>query len=117
NADINAGFRGKFVWLIPKRTNDGRNAGTYIQIQITENAIPNKVDMAAGADGKYRHLTVLHDADENEKITKVALYRKSNGEGRVTLDDAVRIGFNRVSTDINAGRGGDFLHLIFSVSS
>jgi hypothetical protein len=105
------------VWLVPKRTDDGTSAGTYIQIQISDKAIEGKVDVASGAGGKYRYINVLHDTGDNEKIYKVGLYRKHNGEGRVTLEDATRVGFNRVSTDINDGRGGDYLSLVYAVTN
>ncbi|KAF5329226.1 hypothetical protein D9758_018194 [Tetrapyrgos nigripes] len=114
--DINRGFKGKYVWLIPERANNADEAGTYIQIEITSEHHSGQQDLAQGAGGKYRYLHVLHDSNENEKITEAALYRKSNSAGPVTLEEAARAGFNRVSSDINEGRGGDFLHLIYKVS-
>jgi hypothetical protein len=104
------------VWLVPKRQDDVTGAATDIQIQISDKAIEGKVDVASGAGGKYRYVNLLHDDTANEKIDKVALYRKHNNEGKVTLDDATKIGFDRVSTDINDGRGGDYLSLIYGVS-
>ncbi|TFK64224.1 hypothetical protein BDN72DRAFT_963364 [Pluteus cervinus] len=115
--DINAGSGGKYVWLLPKGTDNREQAGNYLHIQITEDAIQGRNDLAAGADGQFRYLRVLLDEQGRVKITKVALYRKSNGEGKVTLDDAARFGFNRGSTNINEGRDGDYLHLIYSVSN
>jgi hypothetical protein len=71
--------------------------------------------MAAGAGGKWRYLDVLHDSTENKKINSAALCRKAKSQGPVTLDEAYKIGYNRVSRDINEGRGGDFLHIIYTV--
>ena len=129
--DINSGFGGKyasalcqlahlkllprFVWLIPEGTDDMSQAGTSIHIQIQDSPIGGKIDLATGAGGKYRYLEVNYSHTVNEKIRKVALYRKANGQGAVTLEEAQRSGFNHVSTDINAGRGGDYLHLVYEV--
>ncbi|KAF4575281.1 hypothetical protein EYR40_004984 [Pleurotus pulmonarius] len=116
NPDTNSGFGGKYVYLVAKRTDDRHQAGYFVRVQIADSPIPGQTDLAAGAGGKYRYLRVIHDNNITEKITKAALYRKPKPEGPVTLDDAARIGFNRVSEDINRGRGGDYLHVVYAVS-
>ncbi|KAJ7106882.1 hypothetical protein C8R43DRAFT_867838, partial [Mycena crocata] len=113
NPDVNAGFHAKYVFLIPVRTDTAAAAGTYIQIRITDTYDPNGSDIAYGANGKYRYVRVIHDVTDNSKITKVVLYRKPTSAGPVTLSEAVAVGFNRVSSDINSGRGGSWLHLVY----
>ncbi|KAF4575280.1 hypothetical protein EYR40_004985 [Pleurotus pulmonarius] len=116
NPDTNAGFGGKYVYLVPKRTDDWQEAGYFVRVQITDSPIPGGTDLAAGAGGKYRYVSVLHDKNNTQKITKAVLYRKPKSDGAVTPDEAARIGFNRVSEDINRGRGGDYLHVVYAVT-
>jgi len=91
------------------------DAGTYVEIDITDHPEGGQGDLAAGAGGKFRYAKIIKDHNVNEKITKIALYRKAKGDGPVSLDEANKLGFNRVSTDINKGRGGDWLQLIYGV--
>ncbi|KAH8823623.1 hypothetical protein DL96DRAFT_1615069, partial [Flagelloscypha sp. PMI_526] len=97
NPDINGGFGGKYIYLIPK-------PAVYIQIIIRDSEISGQSDLAEGAGGKFRYIKLIYDASDDEKITKVALYRKSNND-------------RSLSSDINKDRSGDFLHLIYRVSN
>ena len=70
-------------------------------------------DLAKGAGGDYRYLIPKAEVHVDKKIRRLALYRKSNGEGPVKSGDIAGRGYTDFSPDINAGRGGDYLHLIW----
>lgn len=100
------------MWLFAEETDHHFEGASLIVIMITEDAIPGAIDLAAGAGGKYRYLHVLQDPSMSQKIAKVALYRN---ESAVTQEEAENMGFNRVSNDINEGRSGDYLYLLYNV--
>lgn len=81
-------------------------ARSEIEVKVRENSIRDQQDIAAGLGGMYRYVTACYGG--LNRITRIALYRKSEGQGPVTLKDAIKAGFNRVTGDINQGRGGDF---------
>ncbi|KAI0404132.1 hypothetical protein F4802DRAFT_607591 [Xylaria palmicola] len=112
-ADINNGFGGEYVWLTTEWTDDLDKAATYFEVRITGSAQAGLDDLAKGAGGDYRYLIAQQDAHVEKKIRRLALYRKSNSEGPVTSSDIAGRGYTDFSTDINAGRGGDYLHLIW----
>lgn len=69
-------------------------------------------DLAKGVGGDYRYLVPQVDVQIEKKLKRLALYRKSNSEGPVHESDIKDRGYTDFLTDINAGRGGDYLHLI-----
>ncbi|KAI0851664.1 hypothetical protein F5Y00DRAFT_259152 [Daldinia vernicosa] len=115
-SDINQGFGGKYVWLVPQWTQDPREACTYIGVDIRGNAVPNSQDLAAGAGGDYRYLVIRRDQHIQLKIQEVALYRKPNDHGAMNAGDLALIlaqGYTNYSPDLNRTRGGDYLYLIW----
>ncbi|KAI3322313.1 hypothetical protein HD806DRAFT_536151 [Xylariaceae sp. AK1471] len=111
--DINHNFGGEYVWLVPEWTEDRDKAVTYFDVLITGSSQASKSDLAKGASGKYRYLVPQADVHIEKKLKRLALYRKSNSEGPVHGSDIKDRGYTDFSTDINAGRGGDYLYLIW----
>ncbi|KAL3430409.1 hypothetical protein BDV09DRAFT_189294 [Aspergillus tetrazonus] len=85
NADINAGFGGDFVWLVPHYSSNAANAVSNIRIIIQ-----------GDSDSAY--------------ITEVRLLRR-NDEADSSVVRA--LGFDGASGDINKGRGGDYLYVVW----
>ncbi|KAJ8508209.1 hypothetical protein ONZ45_g9488 [Pleurotus djamor] len=115
--EVNRGFGGKYVYLIPVFTNSSNDAGTYVELEIDDSSKEGQVDLAAGAGGKYRYLSVIRNREDNKKITSMALYRKSHDAGPMKEQEANQLGYDRISEDLNKDRGGDYLHVIYTVTS
>ncbi|KAJ7106883.1 hypothetical protein C8R43DRAFT_1140434 [Mycena crocata] len=119
NPDVNAGYLGRSTYIIPARTDIGADAGSYIQVLTTtdDTSAVNGPDLADGVDF-HIYMRVIHDGGDNSKIHKAALFRKPNAAGPVSVNEALALGFNRVSTNINESRmnsrvpPGDYLHLM-----
>ncbi|RDW65891.1 uncharacterized protein DSM5745_09630 [Aspergillus mulundensis] len=107
SADINAGFGGDFVWLIPTY-GSAATAASSIRIIIQGDADSAYYDLAKGAGGDYRYLRL--ERDGGAKISEVKLLRRGDG---VDFAAVQALGFQGVSGDINEGRGGDFLYLVW----
>ncbi|KAF8535215.1 hypothetical protein BDD12DRAFT_753239 [Trichophaea hybrida] len=113
SSDINAGFGGKYVWLVPEWTKVARDACTSFDVIIRDDGHPSSPpDLAKGAGGKFRFLYPVKDVRNAEKVVAMALLRSSNGGG--SLDQAK--GYSRLSEDLNRHRGEGFLHVVYKVS-
>ncbi|KAI1183945.1 hypothetical protein F5B17DRAFT_414025 [Nemania serpens] len=110
-------YRLRYVWLVPEWTEDRDKAVTYFDVLITGSSKAGMSDLAKGAGGDYRYLVSQVDVHIEKKLKRLALYRKSNGEGPVHESDIKDRGCTDFSTDINAGRGGDYLHLIWEAGT
>ncbi|KAL8672884.1 MAG: hypothetical protein Q9168_002668 [Polycauliona sp. 1 TL-2023] len=111
NEDINSGFGGKYVWLKPIYTNQVSQALTEVRIAVVDKEVPGSSDLAKGAKGKFRYLQFNKDANNDRKIVGAALLR-SAGQA-MTIKGAP--GYDVITGDINQGRKGDFLYLVFQV--
>jgi hypothetical protein len=98
----------RFIWLVAGFHNHKPSAISQIRIDIQDEQDNSRRDLAAGTGGKFRYLAWRTDG--NEKITEVQLLRRQSPVSWETLRD---LGFQGMSNDINAGRGGDFLHLVW----
>ncbi|KAN0076572.1 hypothetical protein V8E54_006714 [Elaphomyces granulatus] len=108
NGDINAGMKGKYVWLTPKWSSESSNAVSNIRIIIQKESDPNFEDLAKGAGGDYRYLRL--ERNGSDKIHALQLLRRKD---EVSFETINALGFDGVSTDINKGRGGDYLYLVW----
>ena len=67
-------------------------------------------NIAKGSGGDYRYLLFNMDATTKDKVTEVALLRLgSQMDGRPA-------GWNGNTTNINAGRPGEFLYLLWKTA-
>lgn len=90
---------------VPKYQERPTSAMTSIEVDILTNS-DGRRDLAKGAGGKFRHLTPKYYQSQ-WKIHTVNLLRLSHGIGDLPE------GFTGHSWDINEGRSGDFLYLIW----
>ncbi|KAK6526200.1 hypothetical protein TWF281_011235 [Arthrobotrys megalospora] len=89
---------------------DGHSRGmTDIRLWITDYNDGLNDDLAKGAGGKYRYL-LPEENIENEYITEVALWRGKLDSAPYGWKWAYDPG---VAADINSGRGGDYLYLVY----
>ncbi|KAB8210937.1 hypothetical protein BDV34DRAFT_220112 [Aspergillus parasiticus] len=105
--DVNAGFGGDYVWLYLLWTDSALEAITDIKILVSDEAIPGKQDLAQGAGGAYRYIGFIKGPPP---IRTINLLRRTDELTPETIKD---LGFDGYSQDINAGRGGDYLHLVW----
>ncbi|KAJ3557903.1 hypothetical protein NM688_g1217 [Phlebia brevispora] len=106
--DINKGLGGSYVWISATYTRDVAAAcnGFVVAIQNTEDS--QQSNLAKGAGGSYRYLLPLRDATNDRKITNIRLLRSSSA--LTTPPD----GYTGMTSDLNEGRGGDFLYVIWT---
>lgn len=98
----------RFVWLIADFHNYKPSAISNIRIDYQDKEDPGRQDLAAGTGGKFRYLAWRTDGEK--KITEVQLLRR---QSPVSWDTLRSLGFQGMTDDINAGRGGDFLHIVW----
>ncbi|KAK1147353.1 hypothetical protein N8T08_001433 [Aspergillus melleus] len=108
NGDINAGYGGEFVWLVPKWSFESDNAVSGVRIIIQGDSDGSFKDLAKGAGGKFRYLRL--ERSGGEKITDIRLLRRDD---EVSWDTVKSLGFDGISSDINDGRGKSFLYLVW----
>lgn len=76
--DINRGFKGKYVWLVPRWTLDTDKAATSFDIFIQKDPVSGWKDLAAGAGGNYRYVVTNNDKNKARKVIAASLIRSSN---------------------------------------
>lgn len=109
--DINKGFGGKYVYLVPRWSSDRHCAADTIEVHIEEHD-PEWArhrglhDVAKGAGGSYRFV-VPQNYNNACKITEVALWSGSHALERAP--DC----WTDFTSDINRGRGGRYLHVVY----
>ncbi|KAL4908315.1 hypothetical protein BDW74DRAFT_175005 [Aspergillus multicolor] len=108
SADINDRFGGDFVWLVPIYTSNAGSAVSNIRVIIQGDPDSGYYDLAKGAGGDYRYLRM--ERDGGSKITEVKLLRRDDEADFATVQ---ALGFQGLSSDINEGRGKDFLYLVW----
>ena len=108
SSDCNKGFGGKFTWLVPTYTSDPNGALTGFIFVRQDNPVPGLGDLAEGAGGQFRYIIVQRELQNPAKVTKVALWRRSQGTSGVPA------GYRAKTSDINEGRGGDYLYLVWN---
>ncbi|KAL7271760.1 hypothetical protein RUND412_005453 [Rhizina undulata] len=106
--DINSGFQGSYVWLVPEYTQDVSQACTGFDIFIQASADSGKSDLAKGANGLYRYIVPIKNPKEKKKITEVALLRSENW-----ADIKSAPGYDGITPDINRDRKKDWLYVVW----
>uniref|UniRef100_T1IV27 Uncharacterized protein n=1 Tax=Strigamia maritima TaxID=126957 RepID=T1IV27_STRMM len=106
NTDINDGFNGDYVWLVPVWTTNPAEAATSIEVIIQGHRNDHYSDMAKGAVGSFRYLKMIHDFVSTQRITKLKLWRTPHRD----VTPSTR-GWKHWTGDINVNRKGDFLYV------
>ncbi|KAG5731128.1 hypothetical protein E4T56_gene5125 [Termitomyces sp. T112] len=108
--DINFGFEGKFVWLVPVYTPQVSEALTNFDLVIQVQDDPRYDDLAAGTGGSFRYLLPVRQNNQYLFISKLTLVRSDSSLG--DLSNVTWPGLPQGATrDINAGRDGTYLYL------
>jgi len=104
-ADVNYGFGGVPVWLVPVYTEAGGAAVTEFGVKIQRHEDKRFSNLAQGTRGAYRYLSPGFSPRSTDKITEIRLFRP---------DDETALpprGWDTITRNINDGRGG-YLYLI-----
>lgn len=126
-ADINRGFKGEFVipaalpplskcsslirafsryvYIRPLLTDKASEAITGVRAWKQKDADGKNLDLAKGTGGDFRYVEVTRDASQ-APVTGLFLLRSAKAAG-------VPRHFAGMTVDINEGRGGDFLYLVW----
>ncbi|KAJ3559521.1 hypothetical protein NM688_g294 [Phlebia brevispora] len=109
--NINKGFHGSFVWLKNSLTQNIAEACTSFDIAVQDSKDSNLEDLADGAGGDYRYVLPFSDIANRNKVTGTRLLRSS----QPVL--APPKGYQGISTNINVGRKGDFLYILWKTDT
>jgi len=107
--DCNNGFSGEYTYVVKAFTTDPSQAITGLSIDITSDSNSALGDIANGTGSDYRYVITSQDLSLPTRVSDVALWRSPNDS--VSLADAV--GWDGISTDINHGRSGAYLCLVW----
>ncbi|KAI5920663.1 hypothetical protein F4810DRAFT_407757 [Camillea tinctor] len=113
SCDINSGFGGKYVWLQPEWVRVHEEAIADLSVTRSDAPIKNYNDLAMGAGGQFWYIQPSRGG--SRFITKVSLFQaKQELSPEKIMSRIERSGFTHHSGDINEGRGGDYLYLIWA---
>ncbi|KAH7126014.1 hypothetical protein EDB81DRAFT_698498 [Dactylonectria macrodidyma] len=104
-ADINKGQGGAYVWLRIQWANGPSEIATSFSVEVGDRN-EGRSDLGKGAGGDYRYLVENRGGSE-WKIKDVALWRSDDKQEQPPS------GWDGITTDINVGRGGDYLYLVW----
>ncbi|KAG6889610.1 hypothetical protein C0995_016136 [Termitomyces sp. Mi166 len=112
--NINYSFSGKHVWLVPEWTNRISQALTNFDLVVQSQDDVQYSNLARGAGGDYRYLIPVRQSNQKLFISQLTLARSVKA-----LDDlhnTIWRGLPQGATgDINKGRRGDFLYLVWEL--
>mmetsp|Transcript_29672 Transcript_29672/g.36114 ORF Transcript_29672/g.36114 Transcript_29672/m.36114 type:complete len:292 (+) Transcript_29672:99-974(+) len=103
SADVNKGFKGKFTYIVAKKTTNRSDAASGFTFVRSSNALKGKGgDYAEGAGGDFRYI-VRQTGGKPISWGALELFRSGKRyEGKT-----------KHTEDLNKGRGKDFLHLLW----
>jgi hypothetical protein len=96
-----------FIWLVPSWEPTGDNAVTSYNIMLQDHPDERYKDLAKGAGGAFRYLIPIVSPESGDKIVDIKLLRSEKPVKNPPY------GWDNITIDINAGRGGDYLYLIY----
>ena len=94
-------------------TFDSASAAVAFDIVIQSKKIEGRDDLAKGADGKYRYVIPVPDVRERRKVVEAQLVRSGKRVAPGDVPGIVGEGWEGARRDINEGRGGDYLYLVW----
>ncbi|KAF7357555.1 Variant-surface-glycoprotein phospholipase C [Mycena sanguinolenta] len=113
SADCNHGFGGDYTWVVAVTTTDPTQAITGISVDVTSSSIDGLSDMASSTSGDFRYVKTSSDPN-SPKITAAALWRSPDDS--VSLADVQAAGWAGMTSDINSGRSGDYLYIVWKTA-
>ncbi|KAG6867895.1 hypothetical protein C0993_009741 [Termitomyces sp. T159_Od127] len=112
--DINRSFGGKYVWLVPEWTTQVSQALTNVDLVIQGQADTRYDDLAKGAGGNYRYLIPVRRSNQKLFISALTLARSEDALNDIP-EQIWRSLPQGATNDINKGRHGDFLYLVWEL--
>ena len=103
-------FPFRYVWLVPRYTRTAAHAATAFDFVGQGEHNGRHSDLAKGAGGDFRYLIPVPSARVRGKIVKCGLLRS---ESYVPLEEAKRLGWTGMSIDLNQGKKGDYLYVVW----
>ncbi|KAH8423406.1 uncharacterized protein LDX57_001165 [Aspergillus melleus] len=114
-SDINSGYGGRFVWLQPEWTSDRERAISHLSFTKSDTEIRNYNDITVRVSAKDSYRYIITEREGETKIVNVALLRTpENLSSDQILTRIKQSGFHHFSTDLNQGRGGDYLYVLWA---
>lgn len=95
------------AWLVSHYTSTPGAACTGFDVYIQTNDKRNYPDLSKGVGRERRYIVPVTSPSNNDKITEVRLLRSHSSTVRPPE------GYSRISRNINQGRGGDYLYLVW----
>lgn len=106
--------KNRYSYLSIDKGRDFQQALTNITLDIRGSSRDGGYDMAQGCGGKYVYVDEHRDTNNRNKIVRVALVRSGDSKN----DDYFRQrGFNGWTGDVAAGRGGDYVYIVWETVS
>ena len=103
----------RFVYLHPEWTVAREEAITELSVQRSTAPVRNYNNIAMDAKGGFRYVQGSRGGQEG--ITKVGLFRVGKELSPEEIRERIgQSGFSHYSEDINKGRQGDYLYLIWA---
>jgi len=99
--DMNKGFGGDNVWLVPVWTKKPSEGVTSIEVIAQKEKIKGYADVANGARGDFRYLKMVRDPSSRKKITQIKLFRTDRENSKPTAS-----GYSFYGGDIKKYRKG-----------
>jgi len=130
-SNINKGYGGKNVWLVPKWTRDPNRASTSFSIQLTNAQQPGRNDLTNGSNSSWSCLLpnlepVRSEPTKSANMPYCYLERQCENDRPTRVRQAFLIRTPQLlqtaisnrwidgwTGDINRGRGGKFLYLVW----
>ncbi|OQE83426.1 hypothetical protein PENNAL_c0032G08705 [Penicillium nalgiovense] len=106
SGDINQGFKGKYVWLVPKYGSYPDCTGITIIIQRDEDIRYSDLGKYTGGNYRYLHFKT----GGRQSVGKVALARSDR---EIDSNWVERYGWDAYSSDIHEGRHGSYLYIVW----
>lgn len=114
SSDMNSGCGGKYVYCVPEWTTNVDSAASSIEFVKTGSKNASLSDLAEGAGGDYRYITLTRG---NDVITEIGLLRASDSEGEQEMTEAETQAGWRMTPDLNKGRNGsDYLYFKYKIA-
>lgn len=101
------------VWLHPHWTSVREEAVSDLEFIMSDTPIRNYNDLAMDAGGAFRYIKATQDG--SKPISNAGLFRSKEKLSLEAIKSRIeQAGFTNYSTDINKGRGGDYLYLLWA---
>jgi len=113
SSDINSGLGGKYVWLHPEWTSVEEEAISDLSFKKSSTPVRNYNNLAMDTGGDFRYIEASRHG--SRMATKVGLFRAQQKLSPEEIKSRIQqSGFTHYSSDINEGRGGNYLYLLWA---